>query len=112
MTSATESSQAKLQRSYAHARALHRQHGKSYYFATQLLPRDLRQSTYALYAFFRVPDEIVDNSPADTPEQRAQIEARLNHWLDDWRVAHQSGSSDDPVLHVGRAYLRAAPDSV
>ncbi len=100
MTSATESSHAKLQRSYAHARALHRQHGKSYYFATQLLPRDLRQSTYALYAFFRVPDEIVDNSPADTPEQRAAIETRLNSWLDAWREAHQSGSSDDPVLHV------------
>ena len=100
MSTVTESSQAKLQRSYAHARALHRQHGKSYYFATQLLPRDLRQSTYALYAFFRVPDEIVDNSPADTPEQRAQIETRLNAWLGDWRAAYQSGSSDDPVLHV------------
>ena len=100
MLTATESSQAKLQRSYAHARALHKQHGKSYYFATQLLPRDLRQSTYALYAFFRVPDEIVDNSPNDTPAQREQTKERLNLWLDDWRTAYQSGSSNDPVLHV------------
>ena len=90
----------KLQQAFARAKALHRHHGKSYFFATQLFPRDLRDATYALYAFFRVPDEIVDNSPQDTPEQRRGVEQKLNAWLADWRRAYEAGESDDAILHV------------
>jgi phytoene synthase len=90
----------KLRDSFRRAQALHRHHGKSYYFASQLFPPDLRQSTYALYAFFRVPDEIVDNSPQNTPAECAQVVADLESFLERWHEAYRSGESDDPVLHV------------
>jgi phytoene synthase len=91
---------AELRRAYASARALHRLHGKSYFFATQLFPRELRQATYAIYAFVRVPDEIVDNSPQSTPQERAAIAQKLNQWREDWRLAYRTRASSDPVLHV------------
>ncbi len=34
--------------------------GKTFYFATRLLPERVRHATYVLYAFFRVADEVVD----------------------------------------------------
>ena len=45
----------------AESRSIHRQTGKTFYFATRLLPERVRQATYVLYAFFRVADEIVDD---------------------------------------------------
>jgi phytoene synthase len=90
----------RLQDAYAHAKALHRFHGKSYFFATQLFPRDLREATYALYAFVRVPDEIVDSSPQETPEQRDEVARRLGQWLEDWRDAYARRESGEPVLHA------------
>jgi phytoene synthase len=89
-----------LRVAFERAQALHRLHGKSYYFATQLFPRPLRQATYAIYAFVRVPDEIVDNSPQSTPDERAAIALRLNQWRHDWQQAYAQKKSADPVLHV------------
>jgi phytoene synthase len=89
-----------LRAAFDKAQALHRLHGKSYYFATQLFPRPLRQATYAIYAFVRVPDEIVDNSPQSTPEERTLIAHKLNQWRKDWQEAYQARASSDPVLHV------------
>ena len=89
-----------LKAAFERAQALHRLHGKSYYFATQLFPRPLRQATYAIYAFVRVPDEIVDNSPQSTLEERAEIAWKLNQWRVDWQRAYQEKKSSDPVLHV------------
>lgn len=82
------------------ARLLHKKHGKSYYFATKLFPRDTRLATYALYAFFRVPDEIVDNSPINNAADLARVKKELGAWRDKWRLAYNTTTSDDPILHV------------
>jgi phytoene synthase len=82
------------------ARRLHQKHGKSYYFATRFFPPDTRLATWALYAFFRVPDEIVDNEPQDTPEDIARVKEKLAAWQRDWRTAYETRSSEDPVLRV------------
>lgn len=73
-------------------RAIHKRHGTSYYFATRLFPRDLRLATHALYAFFRIPDEIVDT------EAGAEKGARLLAWRMAWKEAYATGDSEDPVL--------------
>jgi len=96
-----------LQAAFRRAQALHRLHGKSYYFATQLFPRPLRQATYAIYAFVRVPDEIVDNSPQSTASERAHIKQKLNQWRADWQQAYQKKQSGDPVLHVAALTFHA-----
>ncbi|PSQ34668.1 geranylgeranyl-diphosphate geranylgeranyltransferase [Halobacteriales archaeon SW_12_69_24] len=59
----------------AESRSIHRKTGKTFYFATRLLPERVRRPTYVLYAFFRVADEVVDDPGDATPaEQRARLE--------------------------------------
>jgi phytoene synthase len=49
--------------------------GKTFHFATRLLPERVRHPTYVLYAFFRVADEVVDAAETAPPEeQRAELE--------------------------------------
>ena len=83
---------------YRAARALLQHHGKSYYFSTRLFPRDLQEATCALYAFVRLPDEIVDNSPQETPAEIAAVRQKLLDFLARWKVAFQNGDSGDPIL--------------
>ena len=50
-----------LQPAYEACRRLHAAHGRTYYLATRLLPRQRRPHVWALYAFARVADELVDD---------------------------------------------------
>jgi phytoene synthase len=82
-------------------------HGTSYFAATKLFKKkELRQATYALYAFVRVADEYVDNpEEGQTPEQ---IMARLDEYQELWTHAYEHKDSTDPVLraasHVFHTY--------
>ncbi len=63
----------------ATSKAIQRQTGKTFYFATRLLPERVRHATYVLYAFFRLADEVVDDAegvPSETQyEQLATLQA-------------------------------------
>ena len=49
--------------------------GRTFHFATRLLPRRVRRPTYVLYAFFRVADEVVDGATdLDATGQRERLE--------------------------------------
>jgi phytoene synthase len=73
------------------SKAIHRRTGRTFYYATRLLPDRVRHATYVLYAFFRVADEVVDDAEGVPPaEQRAR--------LDEIRTAALTGETDDPVL--------------
>jgi phytoene synthase len=76
----------------AESKSIHRRTGKTFYYATRLLPERVRHPTYVLYAFFRVADEVVDNpdglSPAEQHERLREIEA----------AALGQEPTDDPVL--------------
>jgi phytoene synthase len=52
------------------SKAIHRQTGRTFYYATRLLPGRVREATYVLYAFFRVADEVVDDADGASPEQQ------------------------------------------
>ncbi len=41
-----------------------REYGRTFYFASRFLPSDRRRAIYAVYAFCRVADDIVDRAPA------------------------------------------------
>ncbi|MBA3413657.1 MAG: squalene/phytoene synthase family protein [Chloroflexia bacterium] len=41
-----------------------REHGKTFYFASQFLPLERRRAIHAAYAFCRIADDIVDRAPA------------------------------------------------
>jgi phytoene synthase len=76
------------------SKSIHRRTGKTFYFATRLLPERTRQSTYVLYAFFRIADEVVDDEGAqDVPDElQAEKLERLR------AEAKGERDTDDPVL--------------
>jgi phytoene synthase len=76
----------------AESKSIHRQTGKTFYYATRLLPERVRHPTYVLYGFFRVADEVVDNPDGMSPsEQRARLEEIQ-------AAALGQEPTDDPVL--------------
>jgi phytoene synthase len=76
----------------AESKSIHRRTGRTFYYATRLLPERVRRATYVLYAFFRVADEVVDNADGmSSEEQRRRLEEIRDAALG--RVG-----TDDPVL--------------
>lgn len=75
--------------------------GKTYYFAVQIFPTEMKLATYAIYAFYRVPDDIVDlneDLPTETKEKL------LQEWIDKWEECiKNNGESDEAVLR--QAYI-------
>ena len=81
-----------LAAAYDHCRRIQAAHGRTYYLATRLLPRDRRPDVWALYAFARVADELVD-APSTQPPDPAILLA----WRDRAMTAMRSASRPDPV---------------
>lgn len=73
-------------------------HGKSYAFATRYFPKHLRDATAVLYAFFRVPDDMVDEMPGTIEEKRAQLET----WKATWKQVYEGAPCEHPVLRATR----------
>lgn len=88
------------------ARALLRHHGKSYYYSTRLFPRELQHATCAVYAFVRLPDEIVDNSPQETPDDLRRVREQLEQFQVQWRQAYESGESSHSILRLNAEVWR------
>ena len=97
MSSENNNSDEKLRRGLEKCREITKRYGTSFYFATQCFPRDTRDAIYAVYAFARIPDEIVDD-PNKTGGNHAIT--RLNEWRDNWLAATAAGRSDDDVLNA------------
>lgn len=77
---------------FRQSKQIHRTTGRTFYLATRLLPSDIRRATYALYGFFRVADDIVDDPNPPAPEiQREQLN-RLQ------AIALGEKQTDDAVL--------------
>lgn len=57
------------------SKEIHKRTGKTFYYATRLLPERIQKATYVLYGFFRVADDVVDQQEARNPdEQYAELE--------------------------------------
>jgi phytoene synthase len=89
-----------LRKSYLECKRLNSLHGKTYYLATLLLPKEKRPYVHALYGFARYADEIVDDfdSKLTPPEKRDELERWSFQILQDIK----SGRSND---HIGRALV-------
>jgi len=79
-------------RQVAESKSIQRATGKTFHFATRLLPERVRHATYVLYAFFRIADEVVDDagdrSPAEQEERLEELREQALGEVD----------ADDPVL--------------
>ena len=79
-------------------RALHAEHGRTYFLATALLPPAKRPWVWALYGFARYADEFVDSLTTPDP-------AALVAWGDAFRAALAGERAPDDAGPVGRAML-------
>jgi phytoene synthase len=87
--------EADLAGAYERCRELHKRHGRTYYLATRLLPGWKRRHVHALYGFTRFADEIVDQTEALAPAERAE---RLTAWSDRFVAGLRGEPVDDPLL--------------
>lgn len=91
---------SELRTSYQECKRLNSLHGKTYYLATLLLPKEKRPHVHALYGFARFADEIVDDlSSTLSPEQKTR---ELERWSQTILRDIKSGRSED---HIGRALV-------
>ena len=94
-----------LEESYVRCRRLTKRHGTTYYWASLVLPRVKRHHVWAVYAFCRYADDIVDDlGPATPAARRAALMALGDRLFADL----DAGRSDDPILkalvHTIRAF--------
>jgi phytoene synthase len=94
-----------LDESYARCRELNQRFGTTYYWSTYALPRVKRHHVWALYAFCRHADDIVDDlGPVDVGVR----EKALTDFGERFFADLAAGRSDDPVLkavvHTVRAF--------
>ena len=70
-----------LSQAYEHCAAITRQHSRTFYLASGLLPRKQRQAARALYAFCRVSDDLVDKETENRHQRILQWrqESLANH---------------------------------
>lgn len=87
----------RLNTAFKKAKAINAQHGKSYFFAARLFPKEIRNAVHVLYAFFRLPDEIVDSS-SNLSEK--EIVAKLEAWESEWQNAYQCNDIQEDVLYA------------
>jgi phytoene synthase len=75
-----QADQETLARAYEHCVAVTREHSKTFYLASALMPPAKRRAVRALYAFCRVTDDLVDH-----PGPERAIDDRLER-LEGWRL--------------------------
>ena len=78
------------------ARTLIRSYSKSFYAASLLLPRSLREDVHCLYAFCRHTDNIVD---APRLRGREELQHELDVWREELHMAYRTGESQHPVVN-------------
>ncbi|WP_435346254.1 phytoene/squalene synthase family protein [Haloarchaeobius sp. HRN-SO-5] len=77
-------------------KTIQQQTGRTFHLATRLLPKRIRHSTYVLYGFFRIADEVVDDPDGPPPEVQAErLESLREQVLGE-------AETDDPVLAAFR----------
>lgn len=84
---------------YALCEGVQRSHSRTYYFSTRLFPPEVARHVYALYAFMRYADEIVDNPGTLSLDEQL---ATLNRFeAETMSAVAGTGTVTNPVL---RAY--------
>lgn len=93
-----------LEKSYAAAREVTRHHARSFYFSSVALPPVKRRRAYAVYAFCRHLDDVIDR--AGSPEAVRAAGEELQAFVH--RVCHGGAAVDD---HVAHPWLAAFEDT-
>ena len=88
---------------YELCKQVHQSHSKTYYFATRLFPPEVRPHVYALYAFMRYADDIVDR-PGNTSAE-TQLRA-LEDFEAETLAALDGEQAGNPIIRAFAATAR------
>ncbi len=84
-----------MQAAFKYAKSQTAHFSKSFYFSSQILPKEKRWDTFALYSYCRYADNIVDNprnrADAELFEEIASVSRELH-------IAYRRGESEHPVI--------------
>ncbi len=69
---------------------------KTFYFASHFMNRELRNSFYAVYAFCRYTDDLIDDNEGNPKLQRTLI----SEWKKKFLAAYEGGHSSDHLLNA------------
>lgn len=85
----------RLQNYFEYSRLVIKQYAKSFYYSARLFPQSTKWATYAVYAFCRYVDNIVDN-----PRNRTESELRkeLDRIREELELVYRYGESEHPAL--------------
>ena len=87
---------------FGYARRITAHYSKSFYYSAQMLPREQRWATFALYGFCRHCDNLID-----TPRQRSETEIlrEIQRLTEELLVAYNTGESQHSII---RAFILVA----
>jgi len=83
---------------FEYCKKVQKKHGKGYYAATRFFPKKIRFATYALYAWVRKLDDIVDEI-----KNKAEAKEEFENWVSDWKKTENGEASDRPEM---RAFIK------
>jgi len=83
-----------LKADFRYAEESIRRGSKTFYFASRFMKREFRDAFYAVYAFCRHTDNLIDDNDGNPGMQTALIQ----EWERKFREAHRNGYSSDPIL--------------
>lgn len=83
---------------WKYCKKVQKKHGQKYFLATLFFPKNIRFATYALYAWVRKLDDIVD-------ETKNKVVAReeFDSWIKDWRKTESGETVNRPEM---RAFIK------
>lgn len=80
---------------FLYAKSVIDYHAKSFSFASRFLPEDKKWATYAVYAFCRYTDNIIDN-PRDRSEE--ELLEEIDELETELRLSEKYGESEHPAI--------------
>jgi len=97
-TMSTREKKDEILKGFAESREITKKHAKSFYFASQFLPKDKRYAAYAVYAICRISDHSVDG-PSSSPLDLESIKDKIS-------AAYGAEPLEDKVLLAFRQTVR------
>lgn len=92
---------------YGHCRAVTLRHAKTFYFASIFLPKRKRNACYAVYAFCRYIDDLIDRAAAtDQAAGAAAVDGIVRRWQADLDRVYAGERVDAPVMVAWADTLR------
>lgn len=85
--------------SFAQCRQATRHHARSFYFASHALPPTKRQAAYAIYAFCRHADDLLDEQSPESIAAQQAYEQTLGELLDRLYAGTESALPFGPAFH-------------